>query len=104
MAASTADALGRGGIAGALLPAVRRIDGVALVAVLLVLTVALIAFDWQDPSLNTATARLVDNPIGPLGAAAAHTTRVAPRTVHAAAPPTFIRGLSWIALANKTER
>ena len=71
MAASTADAFGGAPWLARLRSSLRRLGGVAAVALALALTVALFGFDWRDPSLNQATAHVVHNPAGLAGAYAA---------------------------------
>src|SRR6188768_3426065 len=71
MAASTADAFGGAPWLARLRSSLRRLGGVAAVALALALTVALFGFDWRDPSLNQATAHAVHNPAGLAGAYAA---------------------------------
>ncbi|HEX6010842.1 MAG TPA: DNA translocase FtsK 4TM domain-containing protein, partial [Geminicoccaceae bacterium] len=70
-AASTADAFGGVPLRARLRGAFGRLAGVAVVAAALGLAVALIGFDWHDPSFNQATAQAVRNPVGPVGAYAA---------------------------------
>ncbi|MFZ1426598.1 MAG: DNA translocase FtsK 4TM domain-containing protein, partial [Geminicoccaceae bacterium] len=71
MAASTADAFGGSPLRARLQGSLRRLGGVAAVVLAVALAVALIGFNWRDPSLNQATAQLVNNPVGPFGAYAA---------------------------------
>ncbi len=71
MAASTADAFGGSPLWARLQGSLRRLGGVAAVVVAVALAVALVGFDWRDPSLNQATAQAVHNPVGPMGAYAA---------------------------------
>ena len=72
MAASTADAFGGAPLRARLTeqPAPARRPGGSL-ALASGLAVALVGFDWRDPSLNQATAHVVHNPAGPAGAYAA---------------------------------
>lgn len=71
MAASTADAFGGSPLRARLQGSLRRLGGVAALALAVGLAVALVGFDWRDPSLNQATTQLVHNPAGPFGAYAA---------------------------------
>ena len=71
MAASTADAFAGAPLRTRLRGSLRRLGGILLLAMGIGLAVALWGFDWRDPSLNQAAARLVRNPAGPLGAHAA---------------------------------
>jgi S-DNA-T family DNA segregation ATPase FtsK/SpoIIIE len=70
-AASTANAFAGVPLRARLRGAFGRLAGVAVVAAALGLAVALVGFDWHDPSFNQATARAVRNPAGAVGAHAA---------------------------------
>src|SRR3712207_5828736 len=69
-AVSTADAFG-GVPLRARLRVLGRLAGMAVVAAAPSFAVALLGFDWHDPSFNQATAQAVRNPVGPVGAYAA---------------------------------
>src|SRR5918993_4614889 len=71
MAASTAEAFGGAPLRARLRGTLRRLGGVVAVALAAGLAVALVGFDWQDPSFNQATAQAPRNPAGLAGAYAA---------------------------------
>lgn len=71
MATSTVDAFGGMALRSRVKDALSRLAGMSMMLVALALAVALIGFDWRDPSLNHATARATTNPVGVLGASAA---------------------------------
>ena len=71
MAATTADAFAGMRLRARLRGSFLRLGGVALIAAAVALAIALVGFDWRDPSLNQATAAVVRNPIGLPGAYAA---------------------------------
>ncbi|MFO1048301.1 MAG: DNA translocase FtsK 4TM domain-containing protein [Geminicoccaceae bacterium] len=71
MAATTADAFAGMRLRARLRGSFLRLGGVLLIAAAVALAIALVGFDWRDPSLNQATAAVVHNPIGLPGAYAA---------------------------------